>query len=73
MLGEEIHSLIAYENFIIIGSLGKIGILLCTSDKLIKIKHESTLTPVTYMKIDNLKKYLLYASMNGKVYIIEIN
>ena len=42
------------------------------SEKQIKLKFDAS-SPITCMKIDSVRKYLVFGTMSGKVYTIEIN
>ena len=61
-----------YENFLFIGSVGRLGIMMMANDKIIKFKLDDSNSPVTALKIDQTKKYLMFGTMNSKLYMVEI-
>lgn len=67
---DEIHCLMSYESFVFIGSLGRLGIMMTANDKIIKFKLDDSNSPVTTLKIDQTKKYLIFGTMNNKLYMV---
>ena len=46
--------------------------MMMANDKIIKFKLDDSNSPVTALKIDQTKKYLMFGTMNSKLYMVEI-
>lgn len=46
--------------------------MILATERLLKLKFDAA-TPITCMKIDSVRKYLVFGTMSGKLFTIELN
>lgn len=56
-----------------IGSEGKLGIMVIANEKIIKLKYDSNNRAITCLKVDPTKRILYFGSLDSKLVGIEIN